>query len=58
MLLVLAPAARKDGSDYTWNVEAGVKDSVEHVVKEDVVRQIVELAASWNSRYDGWGTTV
>ncbi len=58
MLLVLAPAARKDGSDYKWNVEAGVKDSVEHAVREDVVRDIVELATSRNSRYDGWGTTV
>lgn len=57
-LLVLAPATPKVGSELKWNVEAGVKDTVEHAASDDVARELVEVAASFNSRYDGWGTSV
>lgn len=58
LLLVLAPAAPRDGSEYTWNVEAGFRDTIEHAVSDDLARDLVDLAASFNSRYDGWGTAV
>ena len=58
LLLVLAPAARKEGSEYTWNVEAGFKETVQHAASDDVVRDLVDLAARFNSRYDGWGTSI
>jgi hypothetical protein len=58
LLLVLAPAAPKEGSEFTWNVEAGVKDSIEHAASDEVARELLELAAAFHSRYDGWGSSV
>jgi regulator of RNase E activity RraB len=58
LLLVLAPATPKEGSDLKWNVEAGIRDSAENAASDDVARELVQLAASFNSRYDGWGTSV
>jgi regulator of RNase E activity RraB len=58
LLLVLAPAARREDSVYTWNVEAGFRQSAEDAGSDDVSRELVLLAGSFNSRYDGWGTTI
>ena len=58
LILVLAPAAPREGSEYTWNVEAGLKDSIERTTSGEVARELVSLAASFNSKYDGWGTAV
>lgn len=58
LLLVLAPAASREDSEYTWNVEAGFRDTIAHAASDDVARDLVDLAMSFNSRYDGWGTSV
>ena len=57
-LLVLALAPVPNVEDERWNVEAGAKDSVEHLTSEGPVRKFVELAAKYNAKYDGWGTLV
>jgi regulator of RNase E activity RraB len=58
LLLVLAPATPSEGSEYTWNVEAGFRDAIEHAASDEVAGDLVDLATSFNSRYDGWGTAV
>jgi regulator of RNase E activity RraB len=58
LLLVLAPATRASSSEYAWNVEAGTKDSIDHAASDDVASELVDLATLFNSRYDGWGTTI
>jgi regulator of RNase E activity RraB len=58
LLLILARAAPREGSDYTWNVEAGFRDTIEHAASDAVARDLVDLATAFNSRYDGWGTSV
>lgn len=34
------------------------RDTIQHAASDDVARDLVALAASFNSRYDGWGTSV
>jgi regulator of RNase E activity RraB len=58
LLLVLAPAAHREHSEYTWNVEAGFRDSAAHAGSEELVKDLIGLATSFNSRYDGWGTSI
>ncbi|HEX2060279.1 MAG TPA: ribonuclease E inhibitor RraB [Thermoanaerobaculia bacterium] len=58
LILVLAPASPREGSEYTWNVEAGKQDTIEHTASDDLAGELFDLAASFNSRYDGWGTSV
>ena len=58
LILVIAPASPREGSEYTWNVEAGIRDNIEHAAGEEVAKELVNLAVSFNSRYDGWGASV
>jgi regulator of RNase E activity RraB len=58
LLLVLAPAAHREGSEYEWNVEAGAKQSAAVAGSDATAQELVDLAMSLNSRYDGWGTAI
>jgi len=53
MVLVLTLV---DGEESRWTVEAGIKDTIEHLTSLPVVKRFVELAAEFDSIYDGWGT--
>jgi regulator of RNase E activity RraB len=55
LVLALSPV---DGEESQWTVDAGTKDTVENLSSLPVVKKFVELAAEFDSTYDGWGTTV
>jgi len=55
LILTLAPVPDQEGR---WNIEAGVKDSVDSLTSFSMVKKFVELAARYNAVYDGWGTVV
>jgi regulator of RNase E activity RraB len=57
LILVLAPPAQGDGSSM-WNIEAERMQSPEEAAGQAVVEMFVRLAASFNSEYDGWGTSI
>jgi len=54
-VLVLGPAA--DGSQ-RWNLEAGIRATLESVVSRETIELLVRLAAESGASYDGWGTSV
>ena len=56
-LLVLA-LSQVDSDNSRWTVEVGISDTIEHLTSDLVVRKFVELAAEYDSLYDGWGTTI
>ena len=57
-LIVLALAPLPDDDEGRWNVEAGIKETVEHLTTLAVVRKFAELAAQFNAIYDGWGMSL
>lgn len=57
-LLVLALAPAPDNERERWNIEAGFKDTVDNLTSQQQVKRFVELAAQFDSLYDGWGTLV
>jgi hypothetical protein len=57
-LLILALAPVPADQEGKWNIEAGVKDSVDSLTSFSMVKKFVELAAHYNAVYDGWGTVV
>jgi len=56
-LIVLALAHVPDDGD-RWNIEAGIKETVENLTGAPMVRKFVELAAQFDAIYDGWGMSV
>ncbi|MGA2543160.1 MAG: ribonuclease E inhibitor RraB [Verrucomicrobiota bacterium] len=57
-LLVLTLAPVPDDEGERWNIEAGIKDTVQDLTSPSNVRKFVELAAQFNALFDGWGTVV
>jgi regulator of RNase E activity RraB len=47
-----------DDEGERWNIEAGIKDTVQDLTSPSNVRKFVELAAQFNALFDGWGTVV
>ena len=41
-----------------WNVEAGIKQSIELTLRREFTDELVRVAAGHSGRYDGWGTCV
>jgi hypothetical protein len=41
-----------------WNVEAGIRQSIELTLRHEFTDQLVRIAAAHSGRYDGWGTRV
>ena len=56
-LLVLTLAPTDDGGE-RWNIEAGIRYSVNEVTSNNIVEKFVRLAAGKNAIYDGWGTSI
>lgn len=55
MVLTLSQVRSEDSR---WTVEAGIKDSIGHLTSPSVVKKFVELAAEFDSIYDGWGVAI
>jgi hypothetical protein len=47
----------KDGTE-AWNVEAQISDSIEAVTKDDFAFGLVDLAASFDTIFEGWGVSL
>ena len=41
-----------------WNVEAGVRQSIELTLRREFTDELVRVAAEYSGKYDGWGTSV
>jgi len=51
--------AAPSSSDPTlWNIEAGIKQSIDLTLRSEFTDELVRLAAAHSSRYDGWGTQI
>jgi regulator of RNase E activity RraB len=44
--------------DKKWNIEAGIRQSINLTLRREFTESLVLLAASHNSHYDGWGTSI
>lgn len=42
----------------TWNVEAGIKQSIELTLRREFTDELVRVAAAHFGQYDGWGTGI
>ena len=56
-LLILTLGPISNDKEKKWNIEAGTKESVDRLTSLPEVKRYVELAARFNSVYDGWGAT-
>ena len=56
-ILVQVPGARKADSD-RWNVEAEIRQSIDLTMRREFIEELVRLAYSHNSTFDGWGTLI
>jgi len=56
-ILVQAPTAEKMDSD-RWNVEAEIRQSIDLTMRREFIEELVRLAGSHNSTFDGLGTLV
>lgn len=56
MILVLSPV--EENEDIFWNVEARRRESVSEVISSVNSENLVMLANTYDSTYDGWGTSV
>ncbi len=56
-LSVLAPSPSVSEPDM-WNVEVTIVLSVQAVVSDDFIRNIIMFADNYAARFDGWGTSV
>ena len=56
-LLAQRPAgAASDPS--LWNVEAGIRQSIELTLRREFTEEMARTAALHSAQYDGWGTSV
>lgn len=56
LVLVISPVADENGT--TWNLEARKREAIKEVVSNERTEFLVDLADSFNSVYDGWGSQV
>jgi len=56
-ILAQGPAAQKEDRK-RWNVEGEIRQSIDLTMRREVIEELVRLAGSHNSIYDGWGTLV
>ena len=56
-ILAQRPAASSNDPSL-WNVEAGIKQSIELTLRREFTDELVRVAADHSGRYDGWGTCV
>lgn len=57
LVTVIARAAAEQDEE-RWNVEAGASIAPQKVLSDDFTEDLVRLAATHDSSYDGWGTSV
>ena len=57
LILVIAPVDDEDGSKM-WNVEAGIRRTLEDSASARVTEDLVRLAARFDATYDGWGASI
>lgn len=57
LILSTGPSASSN-DPFLWNVEAGVKQSIELTLRREFTDELVRIAAEHSGRYDGWGTCV
>ena len=57
LVLVICPVDDKDGSK-SWNVEVESEQTFEQATSQQLVAELVRLAANFDSIYDGWGTSI
>jgi regulator of RNase E activity RraB len=56
-ILVQVPAVRKVDFDRR-NVEAEIRQSIDLTMRREFIEELVRLAYSHNSTFDGWGTLI
>lgn len=56
-LLRLNPANAADSPDL-WNIEVAAELSIEGVVHQQFVSEMIRLAEEVGAEYDGWGTVI
>jgi Regulator of ribonuclease activity B len=56
-ILTQSPAASSNDPSL-WNVEAGIKQSIELTLRREFTDELVRVASDHSGRYDGWGTCV
>jgi Regulator of ribonuclease activity B len=56
IVLVLSPVKEKE--DIFWNLEARKREIVSEVINSENSENLVMLADTYDSTYDGWGTSV
>jgi hypothetical protein len=57
LVLMLAPTNPKDGPQ-RWNVEVGIRQSIDLTVRREFVEELVRMASEFSSELDGWGTSL
>ncbi len=57
VILSQGPAASSKG-DALWNVEAGIKQSIELTLRREFTDELVRVAAMHSGSYDGWGMSI
>jgi len=57
LVLVLAPANSKEDPK-RWNIEAGVRQSINITIRKEFVEGMVRMASDFSSEFDGWGTSL
>jgi hypothetical protein len=57
--VILTRRAAPTSRDPTlWNIEAGITQSINLTLRREFTDELVRLAATYCSRYDGWGTQI
>ena len=47
-----------DAGRNLWNVEMAITESVNRVVSREFTSRLIEIAAMFDGKFDGWGTSV
>src|SRR5258708_32444815 len=55
LLLKISPVTSDDSG--LWNVEAGISQTPAQAASREMSEGLIRTAASFNSTYDGWGTS-
>jgi regulator of RNase E activity RraB len=56
-ILAQGRAAQKEDRN-RWNVEGEIRQSIDLTMRREFIEELVRLAGSHNSTFDGWGTLV